>query len=138
LRQRTIRIVGKGERDDLQPFGQESARLIREYIRKHRWNAAPDDYLITDAQGGSLRADSITRVFLNISKRAKLPRPVTPHKLRHYFGCAVLKTSGDLELTRQLLRHRTLHMSLQYARLTKTDVLQKYQRTSPLDRLKRH
>ncbi|HLJ58429.1 MAG TPA: tyrosine-type recombinase/integrase [bacterium] len=101
-------------------------------------DGAVDDYLVTDADGQPLRSDSITRVFLNISKRAGLPHPITPHTLRYYFGCAVLTASSDLELRRQLPRHSTLHMSLQYARLTKTDVLRKYQRSSPLDRLTRH
>jgi len=133
----TIRIVGKGEVDDVAPFGEDSAIRLREYLRKYRWNTLPDDYLITDEQGHPIRSDTVTHILGTISRRAGLPHPVSPHKLRHYCGTTVLKISGDLELTRQTLRHRTLHMSLQYARLTKMDVLRKFRRASPIDNLKR-
>jgi hypothetical protein len=49
---------------------------------------------------------------------------------------AVLPPTGDLELVRQVLRHESLAMALEYARLTKPDVTAKFRRASPLDNLR--
>lgn len=111
----TIRVVGKGEVDDVAPFGAESATALKEWVRKYRWWALPDDYLITAKNGKPLHPDSVAHLLHDVSRRAGLSRLVSAHALRHYFGTRVLIQTGDLELTRQLLRHRTLMMALNCA-----------------------
>lgn len=77
-----------------------------------------------------------THILPHLSRRARLPRKIGPHALRHYAATAILRQTGDLELVRQVLRHESLAMALRYARLTKPDVSAKFRRASPLDNLR--
>jgi len=131
----TLNITVKGEVDDI----GRSARIAQSGCASTCGSIggthSPTTTLLRT--GHPIRSDTVTHILGTISRRAGLPHPVSPHKLRHYCGAIVLKISGDLALTRQTLRHRTLHMSLQYARLTEMDVLRKFRRASPMDHLGR-
>ncbi|MEM7331020.1 MAG: tyrosine-type recombinase/integrase [Chloroflexota bacterium] len=62
--------------------------------------------------GKPMTPDGINFVFKRLCKLAELhEREITPHKLRHYFGQRVLDLTGNLELTRQRLRHADIKLT---------------------------
>ncbi len=58
----------------------------------------------------------VQRRFGQVRARARLPVGVTPHSLRHSFGTALLNRTGDIELVRRALTHRSVTSTQIYAR----------------------
>ena len=133
---RTLSVrAGKGRKDGVGFFGAEAAQHLRAYLARRR-EAQAEDFLLADRHGRSLTRYTALKLMHRLSARAGLPRRLGPHALRHYAATSILKQTGDLELVRQVLRHESLAMALQYARLTKPDVSAKFRRASPLDNLR--
>lgn len=133
---RTLEVRGgKGGKDGVGFFGTETAHLMRVWLAARR-EATLEDYLFVDRRGRSLTCSHATHMLHRLSVDAGLARKIGPHALRHYAATSILKQTGDLELTRQVLRHESMAMTLQYAHLTKLDVSRKFRRASPLDNLR--
>lgn len=130
----TIR-QGKGQKDRVSPFGQETARVLRRWLQTRR-HTAFDDSVFTDKTGNPLSSDYATHLLHRLSEQAGLDRKIGPHALRHYAATNILKHSSDLDLVRQTLGHATLTMSLRYTHLAGVEIVRKFRRASPMDNLK--
>jgi len=132
---RQIRIVaGKGQKDGVGFFGETTASMLRVWLAVHP-DPRPLSFLFVTRAGQLLGVYGIVRILHRLSNRARLAQKVGPHALRHYAATALLRLTGDLELTRRVLRHETLAMTLRYAVLAQTEIAARYQAGSPLDHL---
>ena len=125
---------GKGQRDGVSHFGRRTAEQLRVWLAV-RGGPAAEDLVFCTREGRPLVRQHATRILHRLSAKAGLARKIGPHALRHYAATAILRRTGDLELTRRVLRHATLAMALRYAHLTGADVAAKFQMASPLDNL---
>jgi site-specific recombinase XerC len=66
--------------------------------------------------GRRLSPRHVQRRFAQVRVTAGLPAAVTCHSLRHSFGTALLARSGDIELVRRALSHRSVSSTQVYAR----------------------
>ncbi len=129
---------GKGGRDRVGHFSITTASLLRAWLairREVHPEVRPEDFLFCDRRGRPLTTSHATHILHRLSVKARLPRKIGPHALRHYCATTLLRLTGDLDLVRQVLGHTTLAMTLRYARLTQADISAKFRRASPLDHL---
>lgn len=82
---------------------------IREYIGKYNRNNGP---LLLNVSGVRITADSIRKVFYNMSKELHIK--VHPHLLRHTFATSYVAGGGNLEFLRVLLGHATYNITQRY------------------------
>ena len=129
---RTIRVSGgKGGADGVGHFGSSTADALQRWLSRRK-PAHPGDLVFVTRDERPPTRFYGARILARLSARAHLTRTIRPHALRRYAATSLLRQTGDLELTRQVLRHS---MTLRYARLTQTDVSAKFRRASPLDHL---
>jgi site-specific recombinase XerD len=132
---RVVRVHGgKGQRDGVTFFGEETASLLRTWFAVHP-DPRPAAFVCCTRAGVPLGPWAIARILYRLSRRAGLARKIGPHALRHYAATALLRRTGDLELVRRVLRHTTLTMALRYATLTQAEIAAKFQSAAPLDHL---
>ena len=67
-------------------------------------------------RGGRLSARHVQRRFAASRERAGLSATVTSHSLRHTFASRLLDRTGDIELVRRALTHRSVSSTQIYAR----------------------
>jgi integrase/recombinase XerD len=105
LRERTIRIRGKGEKDRIVLFDDATKLLIEEYIEKK-----DDDtpFLFVNRSGNHLTPRYIQMMIKDQAKAAGIKKKVTPHILRHSFATHLLKNGVDIRAIQQLLGHANL------------------------------
>ncbi|MEN6554755.1 MAG: site-specific tyrosine recombinase/integron integrase [Methanobacterium sp.] len=105
LRERTIRIRGKGEKDRIVLFDDTTKLLIEEYIEKK-----DDDtpFLFVNRSGNHLTPRYIQMMIKDQAKAAGIKKKVTPHNLRHSFSTHLLKNGVDIRAIQQLLGHANL------------------------------
>ena len=105
LEERTIRIRGKGEKDRIVLFDDDTKVLIEEYIEK---KPNEDEYLFVNRSGNHLTPRYIQIMIKTHAEKAGIRKKVTPHILRHSFATHLLKNGVDIRAIQQLLGHSNL------------------------------
>lgn len=105
LHERTMRIRGKGEKDRIVLFDDETKVLIEEYIEK---KPNEDEYLFVNRSGNHLTPRYIQMMIKTHAEKAGIKKKVTPHILRHSFATHLLKNGVDIRAIQQLLGHSNL------------------------------
>ena len=111
LEGRTVRCIGKGDKERVVPLGTQAVAALRRYLgrgrpyldRRHR----PELFL--NAQGGGLTRAGAFLVLRRLAARAGLePERVHPHLLRHSFATHLLEGGADLRSVQEMLGHADL------------------------------
>ncbi len=102
---RTIRIRGKGEKDRIVLFDEETKNLIKKYIT---FIGHEDDYLFLNRFGNPITPRYVQMMIKNYARQAGIKKKVTPHILRHSFATHLLKNGVDIRAIQQLLGHSNL------------------------------
>jgi integrase/recombinase XerD len=108
---RTVRCVGKGDKERVVPLGSQAVEALRRYLargrpyldRRHR----PELFL--NAQGGALTRAGAFLILRRLAAKAGLdPARVHPHLLRHSFATHLLEGGADLRSVQEMLGHADL------------------------------
>ncbi|WP_233126326.1 site-specific tyrosine recombinase/integron integrase [Methanobrevibacter sp. 87.7] len=102
---RTIRIRGKGDKDRIVLFDNNTKEVILEY-NKLRNQSNP--LLIYNKNGDKLSSRYVEVLIKKYAKAAGIKKKVTPHILRHSFATHLLKHGVDIRIIQQLLGHASL------------------------------
>lgn len=111
LEGRTVRCVGKGDKERVVPLGSQAVEALRRYLargrpyldRRHR----PELFL--NAQGGALTRAGAFLVLRRVAAKAGLdPERIHPHLLRHSFATHLLEGGADLRSVQEMLGHADL------------------------------
>ncbi len=90
LDSRLVRVLGKGRKERLIPFGVAAQRAIEAYIRERGRLRPNSDALFVNRNGGRLTDRSVRRLVAKRLNALALAQKVTPHTLRHAFATHLL------------------------------------------------
>ena len=124
---RVIRVIGKGSKERLVPFGEKAFIALNNYLASREKSITKEIFL-------SNRGTGITRIsFWNRVKfylnRCGLSIEISPHTLRHAFATHILNRGADLRSVQMLLGHSDLSTTQIYTHIAKqrlSDVLKKH------------
>jgi integrase/recombinase XerD len=111
LRAGSLRVLGKGDRVDDLPIHDLVAEIAATLPRTGWW-------FPSQVGLGPIRSKSVSAILSDLMGRAGVP--ATPHALRHFFGTETLRATGNLELTRQLMRHESVATTSMYTEVDDT------------------
>lgn len=103
--ERTIRIRGKGDKDRIVLFDEDTKKLILQYMNVEN---SSSDYLFLNRSGNTISPRYIQRMIKKYAEKAGITKRVTPHILRHSFATHLLKNGVDIRVIQQLLGHSSL------------------------------
>lgn len=110
--------------------------ILKEYIRKWRYDAKDDEYLFPSIGNEQLTGSGLRCAF----KRYCLSRGVKQHNvhgLRHTFSLYYIRNNGNQFKLQKILGHSTMEMTRRYVNLAAADITSDYDRFSPLANAKR-
>lgn len=116
--------VGKLRNDRLVPLHPELVVLLDEWCATNVDHIRTHRRLIADHRG-TIRRDALARIVKRVAKRAGIGH-VHPHQLRHTLATQAINRGMRLEAIAALLGHRTMHMTLTYARIADRVVADEY------------
>jgi integrase/recombinase XerD len=70
--------------------------------------------LFREPVGAPMRPGALNELLADLSRRARLERPVHPHMLRHSFGTSLMAAGGTLDETQVLLGHAAITSTQAY------------------------
>jgi tyrosine recombinase XerC len=141
LRGRVLRVVGKGGKERMVPFGRPAREALE------RWRATWDELraaasgepgvasseqpLLLNRAGGRLTDRSVRRIVDRWVEAAAIQGGVHPHTLRHTFATHLLEQGADLRSIQELLGHSSLGTTQKYTHLELGRLLQVYRDSHP-------
>jgi integrase/recombinase XerD len=130
LNEGVVRVMGKGSKERLVPFGEAAHEWLMRYLKDAR--PALLGERAADALFVTARGDGMTRQqFWNIIKRhafnGGVHVPLSPHTLRHAFATHLLNHGADLRVVQMLLGHSDISTTQIYTHVAR-ERLQKLHR----------
>jgi site-specific recombinase XerD len=130
-----IKVMGKGNKQRLIPFGVRTGRLLLKYKMKYRPEPIGTQAFWLSEAGDRLKSPRVEFLIRQYGKRAGLGR-CYPHKLRHSGSVLYLRNGGDPFSLQKMLGHTSLQMTRHYCDLADTDVKAAHKKFGVADRLK--
>ena len=131
---RTVRVLGKGGKQRVVPFGIPAQRAIaswRDDGRPKRTTADSDSALFLGKRGARIDPRVARTVVLEAGKRVNdMPR-LKPHGLRHSAATHVLEGGADLRTVQELLGHATLATTQLYTHVSVERLRSVYEQAHP-------
>ena len=117
LRTREVRVLGKGNKERIVPFGRWAAQAIQQWLKVRALFNPKDQALFVSQLGNRMTHRSIQKRLEIWGIRQGLTSHLHPHKLRHTFATHMLEASSDLRAVQELLGHANLSTTQIYTHL---------------------
>ncbi len=137
LRQETVRVLGKGNKERIVPFGSYAAEALREYLSKKkslRITVAEKNGNLPafiSLRGHRLTSRDVQRLVARVRLKLATTRRVTPHTLRHSFATHLLERGADLRSIQEMLGHESLSTTQKYTHVSLQHLRKEYDKAHP-------
>ena len=110
LKERFLRIIGKGDKQRIVPIGGSEAAAIEAYLQVREVPAAPeyDDILFLNRFGKSLSRVSMFKMIKEQAVIAGIFKDISPHTFRHSFATHLIENGADLRAVQEMLGHESI------------------------------
>lgn len=117
LKERVIRVVGKGRKERLVPFGEEAATWLRRYVEEGRPALAKgrSDRVFLNQAGKGISRKGIWKRFDGLRDSSGVKAKV--HTFRHSFATHLLAGGADLRTVQELLGHSDISTTQIYTHI---------------------
>ena len=119
LEERLLRVLGKGSRERVVPFGEAAQYALADYLShgRPRLLKGSTDRLFLNRNGRPLSRVGVWKVLKGYAAKIGLQNRVHPHILRHSFATHLLKRGCDLRALQELLGHASITTTQMYTHL---------------------
>ena len=134
LQDGVLKVMGKGSRERLVPFGDEAQRWIVQYLQEARASilkGQSSDALFVTARGGPMTRQMFWTLVKQHAVRAGVRAPLSPHTLRHAFATHLLNHGADLRVVQMLLGHADISTTTIYTHVARERLRQLHQQHHP-------
>jgi integrase/recombinase XerD len=122
LNEGVLRVVGKGSKERLVPFGGEAQDWIERYLAEARaaiLGGQRSDALFVTARGGAMTRQMFWILVKRHAATAGITAPLSPHTLRHAFATHLLNHGADLRAVQLLLGHADIATTTIYTHVAR-------------------
>lgn len=122
LNQGLVRVIGKGDKERLVPYGEAAAEALQEYLQLSRsqlLNGRVCDYLFVSKRAQKMTRQTFWHRVKYYARQATIDKPLSPHTLRHAFATHLLAHGADLRSLQMLLGHSSLSTTQIYTHVAK-------------------
>ena len=117
-----LRIMGKGNKERLVPFGQVARESINTYLAEGRpailGGQQTEDLFVT-ARGSAMSRVMFWMLVKKYARVAGIHSPLSPHTLRHAFATHLLNHGADLRAVQLLLGHADISTTTIYTHVAR-------------------
>ncbi len=133
LAEKTIRIIGKGNKERIVPVGKMAIRAVKNYlkIRSQFESRESDDSLFLSKSGKPLSSDELREILDRYIILVAKTKGYSPHSIRHSFATHLISRGADLRAVQEMLGHSNLSTTEIYTHLSIKDLKKVYEQAHP-------
>ncbi|MCS0500470.1 tyrosine recombinase XerC [Protaetiibacter mangrovi] len=131
---RTVRVLGKGAKERVVPYGAPAARALDDYLDRGRpalASAGSGPALLLGARGGRLGTRTVYELVARELHELPGSGPAGPHALRHTAATHLLDGGADLRIVQELLGHASLATTQLYTHVSTERLRESYRLAHP-------
>ncbi|WP_304441260.1 tyrosine recombinase XerC [Kineosporia sp. A_224] len=136
---RTVRVLGKGAKERVVPFGVPAGQAVREWLEDGRPvlaaatrpGAAGQQALFVGVRGRRMDPRQARDAVYRLVAAVEGTPPIGPHGLRHSAATHLLDGGADLRSVQELLGHATLSTTQIYTHVSVERLRASYQQAHP-------
>jgi integrase/recombinase XerC len=138
LRDRTVRVLGKGSKARIVPVGRQALTALGEWLKERAALAAVGETALFVGRAGKRLGPRAVQGRVGYwARRQGLNVHVYPHLFRHSFASHLLESSGELRGVQELLGHADISTTQIYTHLDFQHLARTYDATHPRARARR-
>jgi integrase/recombinase XerD len=129
-----LRVLGKGARERLVPYGEEALQWLRRYLGEARGvilAGQASDALFVTRQGTAMSRQMFWKLVKRYALQAGVTAPLSPHTLRHAFATHLLNHGADLRAVQMLLGHADIGTTTIYTHVARERLRQLHAQHHP-------
>jgi len=103
-----VRVLGKGNKERLVPFGDQAKEKIEFYLETARpliLKGKQSNYLFVTRQGSCMTRLRFWQIIRKTAIAAGIEKDISPHMIRHSFATHLLSHGADLRSVQLMLGH---------------------------------
>ncbi|WBU39166.1 tyrosine-type recombinase/integrase [Homoserinibacter sp. YIM 151385] len=131
----TARVVGKGDKQRIVPFGVPARRAVERYLADARPalldGRGDQAALLVGARGGRLGTRAVHRLVADLLADLPGSGPAGPHALRHTAATHLLDGGADLRAVQEILGHASLGTTQIYTHVSTERLREAYRVAHP-------
>ena len=134
LSEKAVLVSGKGRKERVVPFGDETVFWIENYLSSSRPKLLKDkssDFFFVGKGGGRLSRQFIWKLVRKLGAQIGLENYCTPHTFRHTFATHLLNNGADLRAIQLLLGHADISTTQIYTKIALDNLKQIYAKHHP-------
>ena len=134
LQEGVLRVLGKGSRERLVPFGEEAHAWLRRYLAESRpalLGPRSAEALFVTVRGAGMTRQMFWTLVKRHARQAGIDAPLSPHTLRHAFATHLLNHGADLRAVQMLLGHADIGTTTIYTHVARERLRQLHAQHHP-------
>jgi integrase/recombinase XerD len=129
-----LRVMGKGSKERLVPFGQVARQALERYLAQARpqiLDGQQTDDLFVTARGSGMSRVMFWMIVKKYALVADIRTALSPHTLRHAFATHLLNHGADLRAVQLLLGHADISTTTIYTHVARERLKQLHAQHHP-------
>ncbi len=137
LRERNIKINGKGKKQRYVYFAVSVKDTLEKYIKELRSQlillstSKHKNYVFLNDQGNPLTTRGVEYILNKIERDLELGFSIHPHKFRHTFATTLMNSGANLRFIQKVLGHENLATTQIYTHVTTSKMKETYLKSFP-------
>jgi integrase/recombinase XerD len=129
-----VRVLGKGSKERIVPFGLYARNKLDDYINNSRpllLKNHVSQYLFVARAGKPMTRQGFWKLLKQYVKHAGIKKKVTPHSFRHSFASHLLEGGADLRTVQVMLGHVDISSTQIYTHVARDHLRQIHEKYHP-------
>lgn len=137
--ERTIKILGKGNKERIVYFGEYARDILDIYLKDGylKLNPKKIDYLFLGNKKTKLTERGVRDILNRMIKKTNLTKNISPHMLRHSFATHLLNEGCDILSVQKLLGHESISATQIYTHVSTEHLKEVYYNAFPRAKMRK-
>ena len=129
-----VRVLGKGSKERIVPFGAFARNKIEAYLQTARpilLKQHMSEFLFVARAGRPMTRQGFWKLLRKYAAEAAIQKKITPHTLRHSFASHLLEGGADLRAVQVMLGHVDISTTQIYTHVAREHLVKMHKKYHP-------